>query len=119
MSKTSKAYLTKLGIQSYSSSKKEVKGYVTRPNLFEQLRPKFEKAMEGKELPLDIGFHFVRDSKRKMDFHNIVQIILDLMTAHDFIEDDNMDCVLPYALKIEGKGYSVNKDEPGVWIHID
>jgi Holliday junction resolvase RusA-like endonuclease len=90
MSKPSKAYITKLGIQSYSSGKKIVKGYISRPNLIEQLRSEFEKRIEGKSFPLEIGFHFVRDSKRKIDFHNIVQIILDLLTAHNIIEDDNM-----------------------------
>ena len=117
-SKTVKAYLNSLGIQSYSSSKKIVKGYVNKPNLIENLREDFLKQIEGKNLPLEIGFHFVRNSKRKFDFHNIVQISLDLLTAHDFIIDDNMDCVIPFALKIGDDFYSVNKDNPGVYIKI-
>jgi Holliday junction resolvase RusA-like endonuclease len=117
-SKTVKAYLNNLGIQSYSSSKKIVKGYVNKPNLIEELRQEFLNQTSGKELPLEIGFHFVRDSKRKFDFHNIVQVVLDLMTAHDIIIDDNMDCVIPFALKIDNKFYSVNKECPGVWIKI-
>lgn len=117
-SKTTKAYLNKLGIQTYSSSKKLVKGYVNKPNLIEQLRENFLKQIEGKQLPLEIGFHFVRDSKRKFDFHNIVQVSLDLLTAHDIIIDDNIDCVIPYALKLDDKFYSVDKENPGVWIKI-
>jgi Holliday junction resolvase RusA-like endonuclease len=117
-SKTTKAYLNKLGIQTYSSGKKLVKGYVNKPNLIEELREDFAKQVEGKELPLEIGFHFVRDSKRKFDFHNIVQISLDLLTAHNIIVDDNMDCVIPFALKMDNKFYSVNKENPGVWIKI-
>ena len=117
-SKTVKSYLNSLGIQSYSSSKNLVKGYVNKPNLIENLREDFLKQTSGKELPLEIGFHFVRDSKRKFDFHNIVQVILDLMTAHNIIIDDNMDCVVPFALKIESKFYSVNKEKCGVWIKI-
>ena len=117
-SKTVKSYLNSLGIQSYSSSKKIVKGYVNKPNVIEGLRESFLKQTEGKELPLEIGFHFVRDSKRKFDFHNIVQVVLDLLTASDFIIDDNMDCVIPFALKIESKFYSVNKEQSGVWIKI-
>jgi Holliday junction resolvase RusA-like endonuclease len=115
---TVKRYLNSLGIQSYSSSKKIVKGYVNRPNLIEELREDFLKQIEGKKLPLQIGFHFVRDSKRKFDFHNIVQISLDLLTAHDIIIDDNMDCAIPFALKIGQGFYSVNKDDPGVYIKI-
>jgi len=118
-SATVKKYLTKLGIQSYSSSKKIVKGYVNRPNQIEELREQFNKQIEGKELPLEIGFHFVRDSKRMFDFHNIVQVVLDLLTAHDFIIDDNMDCVVPYALKINNNFYSVDKENCGVWIKIN
>ena len=117
-SKTVKAYLNNLGIQSYSSSKKIVKGYVNKPNLIENLREDFVKQIEGKELPLEIGFHFVRNSLRKWDFHNIVQAPLDLLTAHDIIIDDNIDCVVPFALKIDDKFYSVDKLNPGVWIKI-
>ena len=117
-SKTVKSYLNSLGIQSYSSSKKIVKGYVNKPNLIENLREDFLKQTSGKQLPLEIGFHFVRDSRRKFDFHNIVQVVLDLLTASDFIIDDNMDCVIPFALKIESKFYSVNKEQSGVWIKI-
>ncbi len=118
-SKTVKKYLTSLGIQSYSSGKKIVKGYVNRPNLIEELRESFEKQIINKELPLEIGFHFVRDSRRKIDFHNIVQVVLDLLTAHDIIIDDNMDCVLPYVLKINNQAYSVSKENAGVYIKID
>ena len=117
-SKTVKSYLNSLGIQSYSSSKKLVKGYVNKPNLIESLKEDFLKQTSGKELPLEIGFHFIRDSKRKFDFHNIVQVVLDLMTAHDIIIDDNMDCVIPFALKMDSKFYSVNKENSGVWIKI-
>ena len=117
-SKTVKTYLNSLGIQSYSSSKKLVKGYVNKPNLIENLREDFLKQTSGKQLPLEIGFHFVRDSRRKFDFHNIVQVVLDLLTASDFIIDDNMDCVIPFALKIDGKFYNVNKENCGVWIKI-
>jgi hypothetical protein len=48
----------------------------------------------------------------------MVQIVLDLMTAHNIIEDDNMDCVIPFALKIGQGFYSVDKDDPGVYIKI-
>jgi len=112
-------YLRLLGIQQYSSSKKVVKGYVTRPNEFEKLRPQFEKLMEGKKEPFDVGFHFVRDSKRDFDFNNATQIIQDLMVAHNIIEDDNMRYLLPYPLKINNKAYTVDKEKSGVYIKIN
>lgn len=117
-SKTVKKYLTALGIQSYSVSRKIVIGYKRRPNLFEELRPEFEKALENLEAPYKVSMHFVRNSKRSFDFNNANQIIADLLVAHNIIEDDNMDFYLPYPLELEGSAYSVNKENPGVYIHL-
>src|SRR5690606_4150263 len=66
-SKTVKKYLTALVIQRYSSSKKEVVGYVKKPNLFENIRSQFELDIKDKSYPLLIGMHFVRNSKRDFD----------------------------------------------------
>lgn len=128
-SKTVKKYLSKLGIQSYSSSKKIVKGYVNRPNEFEKLRQQFEIALANKEFPVLICFHFVRDSKRAWDFGNASEIIFDLLTAHDIIPDDNVSFIFPSIMTVDGilpneenirelEWYSVNKDQAGVWIKI-
>jgi len=118
-SKTVKKYLSLLGIQNYSVSKKQVIGYKTRPNLFAELIPEFQKVLDGKRPPFKIGFHFVRNSKRSFDFNNANQIIADLMIAHNIIEDDNMDYFLPYPLEIDGKYYSIDKEKSGVFIKID
>lgn len=128
-SPTVKKYLRKLGIQSYSSGKKIVKGYVTKPNEFEKLREQFEKALLNKGFPVLICFHFVRDSKRLFDFGNATEIIFDLLTAHNIIPDDNVSFVFPSIMTIDGilpnednirrlEWYSVNKECPGVWIKI-
>lgn len=117
-SKTVKSYLTKLGIQRYSASRKEVIEYKTRPNIIEELRHRFNKCLEGKELPVEIGFHFVRNTKHKFDFNNANQIIADLLTAHKIIEDDNMDCFIPYAFKMNDKFYTIDKENPGVYLMI-
>ena len=128
-SKTVKKYLNKLGIQSYSSSKKIVKGYVTKPNDFEKLREQFEIALKDKTFPVLICFHFIRDSKRSWDFGNATEIIFDLLTAHDIIPDDNIKFTIPSVMTIEGilpteenmhslDWYSINIENPGVWIKI-
>lgn len=128
-SKTVKKYLGKLGIQSYSSSKKIVKGYVNRPNEFEKLRNKFKESLKGKDFPVLICFHFVRESKRDFDFGNATEVIFDLLTAHDIIPDDNIKFTIPSIISIDGilpteenmhelKWYSVDKENPGVWIRI-
>jgi hypothetical protein len=129
-SKTVNKYIRGLGIQSFSSSKKIVKGYKdpNRPNLFEALRPQFEAMKKGKADPIIIGYHQVRNSKRLFDFSNSVEIIQDLMTAHGFIEDDNVKYVIPVPMNIKGElpnihnlndeWYSVDKKNPGVYIKI-
>jgi|TARA_R110000822_G_scaffold152112_4_gene291302 hypothetical protein len=117
-SKTVKKYLQNLGVQTYSVRKQTVLGYKTRPNKFEALRESFVTAIGEKEYPLKIGFHFVRGTRHKCDFHNIVQIIADLMVAHKFVDDDNMDCFLPFPLKRKGSYYSYDKESPGVMIKI-
>ena len=104
-------------------------GYVTRQNEFEKLREQFEKALLNKGFPILICFHFVRDSKRLFDFGNGTEIIMDLLTAHDIIPDDNVSFVFPSVMTIDGilpnednmrklEWYSINKECPGVWIKI-
>lgn len=124
-------YIRSLGIQHFNSRKKEVKGYVdpNRPNIIEGLRSQFETMLEGKGNPIFIGYHQVRKTKALFDFSNSVEIIQDLLTSHDIIEDDNVKYVFPTAMTINGDlpsvenirnedFYSVNKENPGVWIKI-
>lgn len=118
-SKTVKKYLTALGIQKYSSSKKEVVGYAKRPNLFKEIVEKqFKELIEGRDTPYLIGFHFVRDSKRDFDFNNATQIIQDLLVAHNVIEDDCCRIMIPLPYMKNGKFYTIDKSNPGVYITI-
>lgn len=114
-SKTVKNYLSSLGIQSYSASKKEVKGYKTRENIFLELF----KDIKIEKYPVIIGFHFVRSTKHKFDFNNANSIITDLLTAHNIIEDDNMDCIIPFPMLLENKYYSYDKEKPGVYVKFE
>jgi len=111
-SKSVQKYLRSFGIRTYSSKSKKVLPVNKKTeNGFAKL---FEGITFGQ--PLHIGFHFVRGTRHKFDFTNMVQIIADLFTAHGFIEDDNMDCFLPYPLEREGTFYSYDKQNPGVWL---
>lgn len=112
--KTVKDYLNKLGIVSFSSSKKEMKSYKNKPNLFLQSLEGFEI----KEYPVKLGFHFVRDSHRRWDFHNLVQLPLDLMTAANIIEDDDMTHIIPFPYQKNCKWFTVDKNNPGLYITI-
>lgn len=120
-SKTVAKFLREQGIMHYSAGRKEVTYYKTKPCLFpaDQLKELISSAKQDlKEGPIKIGIHFVRQTKSRFDFHNICQVVLDLMVAFDIIEDDNMDCVLPFPMEIDGKWYSVNKNKPGAWIAV-
>ena len=117
-SKTVGKFLREQGIQHYSVSKKEITYYKTRPCIFpvEQLS-RLLSASHGKR-PVKIGVHFVRQTKARFDFHNLVQILFDLMVAFSIIEDDNMDCILPFPMQMNGNWYSVDKLNPGAYIAI-
>lgn len=118
-SKTVKKYLTALGIQKYSSSKKEVIGYAKRPNIFKEIvDSKFKELLKGRDTPYLLGFHFVRDSKRDFDFNNATQIIQDLLVAHNVIEDDCCRIMIPLPYMKNGNFYTIDKNNPGVYITI-
>jgi hypothetical protein len=115
-SKTVTSYLRAYGIQRFSSSRKEVVGYKTRPMTFPE--QELKQMFQGYACPITVGIHFVRNSKHKFDFINACQIIFDLFTAFDIIPDDNIDVVIPQVLWIDGKHYSYDKLNPGVYISI-
>ncbi len=113
-SKTVKNYLKEKGIISYNPSKKEVKTYKRLENVFIKETEGLKEFLVGKEKPFRIGMYFIRQDKRKFDYINIAQIIFDLLTAHDIIEDDNMTEIIPVFL-----GFEVNKDNPGVILILE
>lgn len=115
-SKTFKKYLQAIGIQHFSSSKKIIVEYKTRENLFRKV---FEENNWVKPDGLIVlGYHFIRKSKHKWDFDNAIATVNDLLTAHDFIEDDNMDWLIPMPMKKDDKWYSYDKNNPGVILKV-
>lgn len=77
------------------------------------LGKKFKKQLEGKTKPYKIGFYFIRDSKRKADYVNLAQLPLDLMQEYGWLENDDMDTVVPIF-----QGYEVDKVKAGVRIEV-
>jgi Holliday junction resolvase RusA-like endonuclease len=116
-SKTVMNYLRNKGIKSYSASKKKIESYKTRENEFLKELEDFPEFL-AKDYPIKLGLHFVRDSKRQADYGNCCQLILDLLTAGNFIEDDSMDYVFPYPYERDGKLVTIDKENPGVYIKI-
>ena len=116
-SKTVTNYLRSLGIQSYSAGRKEVKEYkdTSRPNLFRKALESFPR-LEVEDYPIKLGFYFIRKTRANFDFNNANQIILDLLTAHDFITDDSMGYVLPFPMTAEQAGFNKGDAE---YFHVD
>ena len=115
-SKTVGKYLRSMGIQHYSSGRKEVTTYKTIPLIFpvNELKELFKDV----KYPCEVGLHFVRETKAKFDFINIAQILMDLLVAFEIIPDDNMDYIIPMAYKIDDQYYTVDKNNPGVYVSI-
>ena len=116
-SKTVVMWLRSYGIQSFNSRTKEVKFFKRIPKLYD-----FEKLCTPiknyKDYPIKLGFHFIRKSRHKWDFHNPCHIILDLMTAFDIIPDDNVNYILPFPLEINGKYWKYDKNNSGLILKI-
>ena len=113
-SRTVAKYLQKIGVRGYSRAT-GVKEYKTRDNVF---RGCVGNYFEGIEYPVVLGIHFVRDTHRRFDFHNACQIILDLLVWHGFIRDDDMSSIIPVPMKMDGRWFSVDKRQPGVYLKI-
>lgn len=76
---------------------------------------RFLEMCKGKEKPYKIEMMFIRNSKHKADFHNLVQLPMDIMVKYGWIEDDNMDEVIPVPA---AKPYAIDKHVPGIIIRV-
>ena len=114
-SKTVKTWLMLQGIQAYSVGGRTVKGYKTRPN-------RFYASLKGFKLPETrpafVGVHLVRDTRRHYDFHNIIQVLADLLVAHNLIEDDDTTVVYFVPYLRNGAWQTINKEKPGAYLTI-
>lgn len=115
-SKTVQKYLKYHGIKSYSLRKREITPYSRKPVLFPFVPLKI--MFQAFEPPYFVGFHFVRDSRRKADFQNIVQILADLFVAGGVIPDDDMTSFFPVPLCKCGGWSSLSKANPGVFVGL-
>lgn len=86
--------------------------------LFAINKPKFISMLDGKTRPYLVGFHLVRDSNRRFDFCNVIQILQDMMVKYEWIIDDNCSIMFPVPLSINDVLFSINKDNPGVFISV-
>lgn len=112
-----KKYLQGLGVKSHSAA--GVEEYKTRPNLFRLHAEPLKAEIEAAGKPAYLGFYFIRDSRRRFDFHNAVSILSDLLVAHGILSDDCVDFFIPLPIR-DGRGriYRVDRESPGVWIGL-
>jgi Holliday junction resolvase RusA-like endonuclease len=84
--------------------------------LYIQLRAQideWDKMIDGVEEPINVVFHFVRATRRRWDFVNLVQGVADAMVKAGYMEDDDVNHFIPHY-----GGHTVDKNNPGVefWI---
>lgn len=107
--KNSKVWTGKFLVHSKTASR-----YIkTSKKDWEDNKDNFLELIKNKEEPYKISFKFIRGSKHKFDYHNAVQLPLDLMQKHGWIRDDCADVVIPVF-----ESYSYSKEHPGVFISI-
>lgn len=81
--------------------------------IFKGYKEEFLNLIKDLPYPLDIRFTFIRDSQRKFDLINAVQIIQDLMVKYEWIEDDNYTILRPFFGQT-----TVDKNNAGVIIDV-
>jgi Holliday junction resolvase RusA-like endonuclease len=85
---------------------------------WEEIKEDFLKIISEKSTPYLIGFHFVRKTRAKYDWVNPLQTVQDIMTELGLLEDDNVEVLIPFPLKIKGSFSSQDSKNPGVFIKI-
>ena len=108
-------YLQALGVKKYSA-KNGIECYKKRPNLFDT--PELRAEFWNIGYPAIVGVHFVRRTRGRFDFHNMVQIIADLLVAHRIIPDDDTDHFLPVPMRVNGACVTHDKINPGVYLSV-
>lgn len=73
----------------------------------------WEQMVADQFYPYTICFKFIRATKRRFDYINMAQGILDAMVKSGYIEDDDADHVLPMFVP-----YEVDKNNAGCEITV-
>jgi len=97
----------------FISSKTVMKYRKDTLSYYKKYAPEFQKELKKHKLPVKIAFTFIRGTKHKFDYINPAQTVQDDMVKNGWIEDDNMECILPMF-----NPYKYNKEKPGVIIEI-
>ena len=108
-SKNSKRWTGKMLINS-----KTVMKYIKDTDMqYKTFKTDFKKLIAGKELPVIVSFKFIRGTRHRFDYVNPAQTVQDLMVKNEWIEDDNMNYIIPHF-----EPYEYDKENPGVIINV-
>lgn len=76
-------------------------------------RLEWERMSAGLEYPLWVSFCFIRQTRGRWDFANLVQGVADALVKNGYLPDDDVDHFIP----VYG-GHEYSKDSPGVILEI-
>jgi hypothetical protein len=80
---------------------------------YQNYAQEFKDELLKYKLPVKVGFTFIRGTRHKFDYINPAQTVQDDMVSYGWIEDDNVDFILPVFNE-----YQYDKSNPGVYIEI-
>ena len=78
-----------------------------------RFRSDLQERVRGMNVPIIVSFQFVRVTRHRFDYINPAQTVQDLMVKNDWIEDDNMEFIIPHF-----EPYEYDKENPGVEIRV-
>lgn len=85
---------------------------------WERKRQEFLDLIKDREPPYLVGFHFIKKTRHKFDWVNPLQTVQDLMVQYDWIEDDNIEVLVPFPFQIDGVYHGYDKSNAGVYIYV-
>ena len=97
----------------FIASKTVMKYRKDTQSYYKKYAKEFSKELKKHTLPVKVSFTFIRGTRHKFDYINPAQTVQDDMVKHGWIEDDNMNFMIPVFEEVQ-----YDKKNPGVIIEI-
>jgi|TARA_R100000479_G_C6377160_1_gene199477 Holliday junction resolvase RusA-like endonuclease len=97
----------------FIASKTVMKYRKDTQSYYKKYAKEFSKELKKHTLPVKVSFTFIRGTRHKFDYINPAQTVQDDMVKHGWIEDDNMNFMIPVF-----EEFQYDKKNPGVIIKI-
>lgn len=79
---------------------------------------RFKSLIKGKQFPIYVEFTFIRKTKSRWDFSNMIQLVQDMMVKHGWLEDDDTRILMPVPPLPPSKPFHIDKESAGVIIRV-